>query len=280
MSTPSATIPTQVSLVGSVLPAMTLVNVPPVVTSASAVPVVTTVQATSSNISASVAPVATTAPAAPIVVVKQPQLTKPYTGQTSWKSYKEYFTRLALCNGWTTGVEKAHNLLIAMEGAAAETVRGLTADKNEDYDLIWKNLSRRFGHIDEPERAKRRFDSKKQLESETVEVFEQGLRTVFREAWPTGDPKSKENDSMLQRRFIDGLFDPALQQFLRLHARTDDFVTTVAKARPKYQPYLRSLISVLLPWMSPHPRFKCSPFSMDSRGYLRLSWKRIPRSRW
>jgi len=92
-------------------------------------------------------------------------------------------------------------------------------------------LSRRFGHIDEPERVKRRFDSKKQLESETVEVFEQGLRTVFREAWPTGDPKSKDNDSMLQRRFIDGLFDPALQQFLRLHARTDDFVTTVAKAR-------------------------------------------------
>jgi len=37
--------------------------------------------------------------------------------------------------------------------------------------------------------------------------------------------------SMLQRRFIDGLFDPALKQFLRLHARTDDFVTTVAKVR-------------------------------------------------
>jgi len=36
---------------------------------------------------------------------------------------------------------------------------------------------------------------------------------------------------MLQRRFIDGLFDPALQQFLRLHARTEDFVTTVGKAR-------------------------------------------------
>ena len=92
-------------------------------------------------------------------------------------------------------------------------------------------MARRFGHIDEPERSKRRFDNKKQLESETIEVFEQGLRTVFREAWPTGDPKSKENDSMLQRRFIDGLFDPALQQFLRLHARTDDFATTVGKAR-------------------------------------------------
>ena len=101
-------------------------------------------------------------------------------------------------------------MLIAMAGAATETVRGLTADKDEDYELICENLARRFGHIDEPEKAKRRFDNKKQLESETIEVFEQGLRTVFREAWPTGDPKSKENDSMLQRRFIDGLFDLSL----------------------------------------------------------------------
>ena len=45
------------------------------------------------------------------------------------------------------------------------------------------------------------------------------------------DPKSKQNDSMIQRRFLDSLFDPALQQFLHLHVRTDDFVTTVAKAR-------------------------------------------------
>jgi len=190
MSTPIATIPTQTSIVGSVPPVassvsvplvVTTVSVPPTVTSVNAPPVVTTVQATSSTVIISIAPVAnvTAASAAPIVVVKQPQPTKPYTGQTSWKSHIEYFTRLALCNGWTTGVEKSQNLLIAMEGAAAETVRGLTADKDEDYDLIWENLSRRFGHIDEPERAKRHFDNKKQLESEMIEVFEQGLRTIF-----------------------------------------------------------------------------------------------------
>ena len=218
MPTPIATFPTQTSIVGSVPPVATTGSVPPVVTTVSVPPVVTTVQAppvvisvstpsvattvqaTSSAVSTSVAPIANVIAAlpAPIIVVKQPQLTKPYTGQTSWKSYKQYFTRLALCNGWTTGVEKAQNLLIAMEGAAAETVRGVTADKDEDYDLIWENLSGRFGRIDEPQRAKRRFDNKKQLESETIEVFEQGLRTVFHEAWPTGDPKSKENDSMLQ----------------------------------------------------------------------------------
>jgi len=126
MPTPIATIPTQTSLVGSIPPVATSVSVPPVVTTVSVPPVVTavqappvvtfvsappvatTVQATSSSISTSVAPVAsiTAAPAAPIVVVKQPQPTKPYTGQTSWKSYKEYFTRLALCNGWTTGLKR------------------------------------------------------------------------------------------------------------------------------------------------------------------------------
>jgi len=116
----------------------------------------------------STTPVATSRPAsapvvsAPIVVVKQPQPTKPYTGQTSWNSI-EYFTRLALCSGWTNNVEKAQYLLVALEGAAAETVRGLTAKKDADYDAIWENLSRRFGHIDEPEDAKCKFDSKDNL---------------------------------------------------------------------------------------------------------------------
>jgi len=87
----------------------------------------------------------------PIVVVKQPQPTCAYNGQTSWKQYKEYFTSLEMCNGWTTKVEKAQNLLVALEVAAAETVRELTAEKDSDYDAIWENLARRFGHIDEPE---------------------------------------------------------------------------------------------------------------------------------
>jgi len=57
---------------------------------------------------------------------------------------------LALCSGWTTKVEKVQNLL------AVETIQGLTAEKDSDYDAIWENLSRCFGHIDELERAKRR----------------------------------------------------------------------------------------------------------------------------
>jgi len=94
---PAGTMPipiaTQTSLVSAVPPVVTTVSVPPAVTSVSVPPVVTTVQAATSSISTSVAPVATVtaAPAAPIVVVKQSQPTKPYTGHTFWKSYKEIY---------------------------------------------------------------------------------------------------------------------------------------------------------------------------------------------
>jgi len=168
---------------------------------------------------------------APVVIVRQPQPVKPYSGQTSYKGFKEYFTRLASCNGWSTQVEKAQNLLVAMEGAAAEAVRGLMVTQDSDYDAIWEALARRFGHMDEPERAMRLFDVAKQAEHESLALFEQNLRTLYREAWPGSDMKSKDADSVLQRRFVGGILDAGLQQYLRLHARADDFSTTVTKAR-------------------------------------------------
>ena len=52
---------------------------------------------------------------------------------------------------------------------------------------------------------------------------------MYREAWPRADEATK--DSALKRKFEDGLTSAEMLQFLRLHARTDDFVQTVAKAR-------------------------------------------------
>jgi len=103
--------------------------------------------------------------------------------------------------------------------------------QDSDYDAIWDALARRFGHMDEPERAMRLFDVAKQADHESFALFEQNLRTLYREAWPNSDMKSKDADSLLQRRFVGGILDAGLQQYLRLHARTDDFSTTVAKAR-------------------------------------------------
>ena len=125
-----------------------------------------------------------------MVVVKQSEPVRPYTGTTSYKAYKEYFERICVCNEWKTQTECARHLVVAMDGAASETARGLKAEKDSDLALIWEALYRRFGFVDEP-----------------------------------------EADSLLRRKFVDGILDIELQRYLRLHATSDDFATTVSKAR-------------------------------------------------
>jgi len=100
---------------------------------------------------------------------------------------------------------------------------GLGFDLGSPVPSLW--------FVDEPERAMRRFDVRKQLEGETLAVFEQSLRMLHREAWPKTDIKPSEADSLLRRKFVDGILDIELQKYLHLHATSDDFATTVSKAR-------------------------------------------------
>jgi len=41
-----------------------------------------------------------------VVLVKQFQPPKPYTGASSWQGYREYFERLVTVNGWSTTEQK------------------------------------------------------------------------------------------------------------------------------------------------------------------------------
>ena len=172
--------------------------------------------------------VAPTATQSPVVIVRQFQKVKPYSGQTSHKSFREHIERVAKANGWGTDAKKMQNLALALEGPALECLREVKEEEGA-YGRIWSVLARRFGHLDEPERAMRRFDSRKQLEGKSVAEFEQALRTLHREAWSRIDEESK--DSALKCKFKEGLSAPDMVQFLRLHARSDDFLQTVAKAR-------------------------------------------------
>jgi len=52
---------------------------------------------------------------------------------------------------------------------------GLKAEQDSDLAIIREAVARRFGFVDEPERAMRRFDVRKQLEGETLAVFEQSV---------------------------------------------------------------------------------------------------------
>ena len=160
-----------------------------------------------------------TQPVAPTIVVRTTTPPKSYSGLTSYKGYRQQFGRVCDCNNWSTPLEKARHFIASLEGAAAEAVWGFKVEKDADYERIWALLQRRFGFLDELECAKSNLDLRKQGDNESITLFEQGLRALFREAWPQMDLKNPDSDSMVKRLFVNGIRDGALQQYLRLHAR-------------------------------------------------------------
>jgi len=62
--------------------------------------------------------------AQPVVIVKQFQTPKPYLGQTSHKSFRERFERVAKANGWLTELGHMQNLAWALDSPAIECQRG------------------------------------------------------------------------------------------------------------------------------------------------------------
>jgi len=178
------------------------------------------------GLSASVVEPAATS-AAPIV--KQFEQLKPYNGSTSHRSFRCYFERYSKVHGWTTQVEKAQHLALSLEGPAAEVLSDVSEQSDNAYELIWAALACRFGYLDEPLRAMRIFESRRQLENESLAAYEQNLRVLYRDAWPNADEVTKDNS--LKHRFDEGFNNLEMTQFLRLHARTDDFAQTVARAR-------------------------------------------------
>jgi len=172
------------------------------------------------------AAVATTAP---IVIVRQLKEVRPYDGKTSWKSFREHFTRVAKANQWTTKEVQVQHLALALMGPAAEILRGFDDTADKALDDLWGRLRHRFGTVDECQQATRDFESRRQSESESLAEFEQVLRTLHREAWP--DQSDEQRDPVLKRRFEEGVTSAELRQYLRLHHRDLDFRQTTEKAR-------------------------------------------------
>jgi len=174
-------------IVGSTQPS------PPSVVSATSANAVTTATSASTQVNTtsvgtstaptaavSASPVAVSAvanPTQPVVTVKQYQKPKPYSGQTSHKSFREHFERVAKATNWVS------EWALALEGPAIDCLREVKEDEIGAYDKLWSILANRFGYLDQPERAMRRFN-RKQLDGESVAEYEQALKTLDREAWP------------------------------------------------------------------------------------------------
>ena len=90
---------------------------------------------------------------------------------------------------------------MALEGPAAEILKDVNEASPTAYDEIWSLLARQFGQTDAPRDAMHRFDNRLQLHNETLPEYEQTLRVLHREAWPSAT--SGQRDSNLKRRFED-----------------------------------------------------------------------------
>ena len=65
--------------------------------------------------------------------------------------------------------------------------------------------------VDEAREAMRKFEQRRQLDSESVVEFEQALRSLYRVAWPKATPEQKE--VALKTRFEEGLASHDMQHF-------------------------------------------------------------------
>jgi len=165
----------------------------------------------------------------PVVVVRQLQAVRPYSGSTSWKLFRDHFGRVAKVNAWTTDEDLVQHLTLALEGPAAEVLRDFDDTSSTALAELWSRLEHRFGEVDSCRDAMRKFEARRQSDSESIVEFEQALRILHKEAWPSAT--ADQRDVALKRRFEDGVASTELSQYLRLHHRDSDFAQTVQKGR-------------------------------------------------
>jgi len=173
--------------------------------------------------------VSTTSATAPVVVVRQLQTVHPYNGTTSWKLFRDHFNRVAKVNGWTSNDDLIQHLTLLLEGAAAEVLRDFDDTASTALTDLWAKLEHGFGEVDSCREAMRKFEIRRQSDSESLVEFEQALRILHKEAWPSAT--ASERDAPLKRRFEDGVASTELLQYLCLHHRDLNFAQTVEKAR-------------------------------------------------
>jgi len=115
----------------------------------------------------------TVQPTVPTVVIRQQVPVKPYNDTTSWKSFRDHFSRVCTINGWQSQTDQVQHLTVFLEGPAAEVLKGIDEHAPNAWDKIWQALRRRFGNYDDAREAMHKFDTCKQTDTMSLPEFEQ-----------------------------------------------------------------------------------------------------------
>jgi len=152
-----------------------------------------------------------TAPVAPTVVVKELQPVRLFNGSTPWRTFREQYIRIARVNGWVTQPDLVQYLTLALEGPAAEVLKDFDDTTETVYEDLWKRIEHRFGDVDGRREAQRKVGNRRQTDSESLQEYEQALRTLYKQGWPTATDETR--DAALKRKFEDGVASPELSQY-------------------------------------------------------------------
>ena len=120
-------------------------------------------------------------------------------------------------------------LTLALVGPAEEVLKDFDDSTETAYEDLWKRIEHRFGDVDEGREAERKFGNKRQTDSESLQEYEQALRSLYKQGWPSATDEIR--DAALKRKFEDGVASSELSQYIRLHHRKLNFGETVKQAR-------------------------------------------------
>ena len=75
---------------------------------------------------------------------------------------------MAKVNGWTSNDDLIQHLTLSLEGAAAEVLRDFDDTASTALTDLWARLEHRFGEVDSCREAMRKFDTRRQSDSESL----------------------------------------------------------------------------------------------------------------
>jgi len=130
-----------------------------------------------------------------------------YDGNTSWRTYRGHFDKVAQINGW--GEEKKDYLFINLSGIALSFVEGLPDVHSMTYEELSEALDRRFGAERLAAIHKATLLAVKRKSGQSLADLGQEVRKLCACAYPDFPPAALEEIAI--ERFLDALHQPEMR---------------------------------------------------------------------
>ena len=163
------------------------------------------------------------------------------TDPDEWKDWVRRFEMVATIAGWND-LRKRRELYAAMTGTAAKAVHDIPVEDPAGgpvggaaaltYAVVKANYESRFLTAAASDQARADFQTATQLTDESLLTWHGRCRELFMRAFPTADVNAGATGQMLRDRFIGGLDQRTIKEFL-WDRRPDNYADCLTSAQTK-----------------------------------------------